>query len=371
MKIAGSFYDGKSSKALEAFVQLGVDHWHIITKDNYGLQKQYSWKTDELEINFSDGKVWVRHHAHDLTQLHFTESESVQHIKDWKKRNKSNAYTVLPFSTRITLTLVSIVGCLAGMYFFVLPYATEQVAEQIPIEYEVELGKEFIQTYLEEEETNPTLSNLVTEFVQTLQPDNPYPIEVHIVESYEYNAFAFPGGQIVIYSALLEDIGSSATLAALLGHELAHITERHSLKALAKSLGNALLISSITGQTTSLQVGMQQINFFLDMQNSRSMERDADQISSDLLCEHGYNQKGLVELFNILESSRDLDIEIPSFLSTHPLTSERKEIALQNTCNQTVITNNKSELEVVFQEIKKELNKTKVDEEESQPTLDL
>lgn len=355
MKISGLFYDGKSSKGLDAEVELGSSHWGITTKDHFGLQKKYTWKTEELEINFSDGQAWVRQHTHDLTQLHFADSNAVQQIRNWKKRNKSNAFTSLPFSSRITLVLASIACCIVGMYFFVLPYFTEQVADQIPIEYEVTLGKEFIETYLENEETNDALSKLVTEYAHLLQPENPYPIEVHIVESNVYNAFAFPGGQIVIYTALLEDIDSSATLAALLGHELAHITERHSLKALAKSLGNALLISSITGQTSGLKVGMQQINFFLDMQNSRSMERDADQISSELLCENGYNQSGLVELFNILETDRDLDIEIPSFLSTHPLTSERKENALENTCGSQSHNANNSALELQFEKIQNEL----------------
>ena len=73
-------------------------------------------------------------------------------------------------------------------------------------------------------------------------------IKVHVLENSEVNAFALPAGHLVIYSGLIDDAGSAEELSGVICHELAHITEKHVMKSLAKELGLSVLISATTGE---------------------------------------------------------------------------------------------------------------------------
>lgn len=144
-----------------------------------------------------------------------------------------------------------------------------------------------------------------------------------VLKDDQVNAFAMPGGDIYVYTGLLEAASSEAELMSVLSHEVAHVTERHiaeqlvaqyGLQALAgAALGNnpgvlSQILASVAGQGYLLKF-------------SRSAETQADRTGLKYLVRAGYNPVGFVEFFQKLEQQGGA--QPPEFLSSHPSPTNR------------------------------------------------
>ncbi len=156
-----------------------------------------------------------------------------------------------------------------------------------------------------------------------------------IIEDPGINAFAAPGGYIGINSGLLLATQSESELAAVLAHEIAHITQRHLIRSLEKSgqvnlatvaaiiaaialssqdgqASQAVLMSTIAGQAQA------QINF------TRIHEKEADRVGMPLLARAGFDPRSMPLFFERLhQASRYYENSAPAFLRTHPVTLDR------------------------------------------------
>ena len=149
------------------------------------------------------------------------------------------------------------------------------------------------------------------------------------------NAFALPGGYIFITKGMLSLLKNEAQLAAILGHETAHVTQEHSAKQMGNQIGMDLILSTIStaagdkGQavTQVAQIGSQ----LTSLKYSRSDETEADSIGLDYMVKAGYSPKGMVESMQILESLGDSGKF--EFLSTHPSPANRVK-TIQSWINQ-------------------------------------
>lgn len=149
------------------------------------------------------------------------------------------------------------------------------------------------------------------------------------------NAFAMPGGYIGVHTGLIMTAQSESELAAVLAHEISHVTQRHlarqqSLQSQAQlpmllSLAFAILASHghsdlaqgalMTGQAASIQ---HQLNF------SRDFEREADRLGIQLLERAGFDIRAMSEFFEKMQKyGRLYENNAPGYLRTHPLTTER------------------------------------------------
>lgn len=156
-----------------------------------------------------------------------------------------------------------------------------------------------------------------------------------IVKDDAINAFAAPGGFIGTHSALILSARNESELAGVLAHEIAHVTQKHLVRAYdsasrmslptAAAILAAILIGtqdSEAGQAAimSVQAGsiQQQINF------TRSNETEADNIGMQILARSEYDPRGMPNFFERLyQSTRYYGDGLPPFLSTHPVTTDR------------------------------------------------
>ena len=149
------------------------------------------------------------------------------------------------------------------------------------------------------------------------------------------NAFALPGGFIGVHTGLIVEARSESELAAVLGHEIAHVTQRH----IAQMVGNqgrtglimlaslivAILAAGSNSQAaeaaiaTGSAAGIQsQLSF------SRDFEREADRIGLQILSQAGFDVRGMSSFFERLQrGSRLYENHAPVYMRTHPLTTER------------------------------------------------
>jgi predicted Zn-dependent protease len=165
--------------------------------------------------------------------------------------------------------------------------------------------------------------------VGTSRPDLPWRFAV--VDDPTPNAFALPGGFIYVTRGMMNLLTSEAELAAILGHEIAHVTARHAVNQLSRQqlaqlgLGlSGIFVPEV--QTLSPVIGAGLNLLFLKY--SRDHEREADELGYQYLRREGYDVSEFADVFRALQrASGDGPGALPGWLSTHPVPAERIETA--------------------------------------------
>jgi len=206
---------------------------------------------------------------------------------------------------------------------------------------ELRLGQEFMRQarhklkFLDDPELQQYIQGLGNKIAS--QSDHiQHPFSFSIIDNPALNAFAVPGGFVVVHTGLILNTDTEAQLASVLAHEIAHITQRHiprMLVAQEKGVGSAMLgifaalllfqageIASGEAAIALSTAGLaqQQLNF------TRAHEEEADRLGIELLDSAGYDARAMPRFFKkMLDWSRLYDTNLPEFLQTHPLTTRR------------------------------------------------
>jgi len=168
----------------------------------------------------------------------------------------------------------------------------------------------------------------IQEIVDNLQKctDIPYPITVHMVKSEDANAFALPGGNIVVFSGLLSAVAEENGLAFVLAHELGHFTGRDHLRGLGRGLVLYSLSAVLTGGDSSLSTLLAPSLGITSASYSQARESRADKVALDTLyCQAG-NIKGATAFFEyMLGKETAAEFKLFHHFSSHPQTKKRLE----------------------------------------------
>lgn len=151
-----------------------------------------------------------------------------------------------------------------------------------------------------------------------------YDFKVHVIKDKDMNAFAVPGGHILVTTALLDKLRSENSLVFILGHELGHFKNRDHLRGIGMSFAGMLLSFVLTGDGAAGSSVINGIHRLTDGAFSRHQESDADLWGVKALQAHYGHVGGASDFFEFLEKEekRRIDIEL---LSTHPLNPTRIE----------------------------------------------
>lgn len=136
------------------------------------------------------------------------------------------------------------------------------------------------------------------------------------------NAFALPGGTIVVTDALARMLADDPdALAGVLAHELSHVTEEHGLRSLYRSVALYVVIALLAGDTGPiLDELLLEGNVLLSLQGSREAEREADARAVPMLIAAGFDPEGLARFFDRLQETMG---DGGGWASTHPGSAER------------------------------------------------
>lgn len=163
------------------------------------------------------------------------------------------------------------------------------------------------------------------------RPDMPY--QYLALNANYVNAYAFPGGTIGVTRGILLSMESEAELAALLGHEVAHVSARHTaqrmtqqtLVGIAVAGAGVALATQVDDTATALALGLGGVAAgALLARYSRSDERQADALGLEYMTAAGYSPEGMVHLMDLLQnlSSRQPSM-LEQMFSSHPMSDER------------------------------------------------
>lgn len=197
------------------------------------------------------------------------------------------------------------------------------LAGLVPVRHEVRLGDAFFarQKAGLDFVTGTEANRAVEAIGARLVPQSAYPYRWHVVRDATLNAFAVPGGIIVVHSGLIEAADSADELAGVLAHEVEHVERRHSLKAMVQQAGLRLALAAIVGDIGLAGTAAGQLS---GLSFSRDSEREADEHGLERLVAAGFDPQGMLRLFAKLDAG-NAGITPPAWLSSHPATPERIE----------------------------------------------
>jgi predicted Zn-dependent protease len=165
---------------------------------------------------------------------------------------------------------------------------------------------------------------LANDFFNELKIKSNYPIHITVVNAPIKNAFALPGGNIVVYDEILQKMNSEEEFAALLCHEYSHISFKHTTRSLFRNLGTYVILSIVLSDINGIMgVLIENAHTIKSLSYTRALEEEADRNGLKLLIASGVNPYGMVNLFKHLKEKNQGSIDMPEFLSSHPLLDER------------------------------------------------
>jgi Zn-dependent protease with chaperone function len=213
------------------------------------------------------------------------------------------------------------------VFFWQADRIATAAASRISIAQEVALGEQAfasMRSTLTLQESGPEPA-AVRQLGERLSRGSAYTYRLHVATTEVINAFALPGGIIVVNSGLIEATRRPEELAGVLAHEIQHVEQRHSLQAIVKELGVRGLWLLVTGDAGSTLISSAALQLS-SLKFSRDAEAQADAAGYDAMVASGIDPRGMIDFFAMM--SQQNQAAPPPFLSTHPGSAQR-EAALE------------------------------------------
>lgn len=182
----------------------------------------------------------------------------------------------------------------------------------------------------------------ITDYIQSLGmrlatngPDKTQWFNFFVVKDKSINAFAMPGGVIGVHTGLIVAATNESELAGVMGHEIGHVVQHHMARMMAQQKNDSLIslagmalailsaranpqLASAAMMTSSASTVQKQLDY------TRDHEREADRVGISILESAGYDTHGMASFFQVMQKgTRYVEGSAPTFLRTHPITSER------------------------------------------------
>lgn len=229
--------------------------------------------------------------------------------------------TSTEFAMRLGLIVVVLLSVMIAILWAGIPVMTSALARAVPVSVEENLGKTTVDAMVPaaKREDDPALAQTLERLVRAA-PASPYKFYLIVADDPMVNAFAAPGGYIVMCRGLLEKTRPEEA-AAVMAHEMQHVLGRHSLRALIRNVSLSAAISLATGDPTGamVQVG----GTLSSLHYQRGDEWNADREGFRLLKAAGLDPNAMISMLETLDKIQGDMPQAIQYLSTHPLTKDR------------------------------------------------
>lgn len=213
--------------------------------------------------------------------------------------------------------------------------AVDQTVASLPYTVDESLGEQAqdsmdVGEEIDDEEITEAIETMVERlsdhFEGTDVPTSEVEWQVRVVESDQVNAFALPGGYITVFTGLIQDAESPDMVAGVIGHEMAHVLQRHGIKNVANQIGLFAGLRLILGDAGGV-IGLagEVVKQATANQYGQANETEADVFGTKAMLRAGLDPEALAEFFLLLQREYG---DVPAglqWMSTHPDHDSRVE----------------------------------------------
>ena len=330
------YFDGRSAQRRQVFVSLDVESQRLTIHDHLGADLDI-WPLETLRQMRDDAGAGMVLCSGAVdpgeARVILANARAIAAIK-----------AACPNLTKATVTprtwgkIVAWVGAstaaVALMVFVIVPALAGQLAVFIPPERETRVGSavlRHIERLLLDKDagdwrcTNPKGQMALEQMAQALQQGQefPYAIQVGVVDHAMINAFALPGGHIIVMRGLIDMAETSDQLAAVLAHELGHVAQRDPIEQALRAAGRAGLLSLVLGDATGGAALALAGEALISAKNSRDVEARADDFALAQMTKAGVSPEALAEFFELLLEEMGNSALDLGWISSHPPSAAR------------------------------------------------
>ena len=227
------------------------------------------------------------------------------------------------------LTTLGTLAVAAVLYVWGIPGLADVAAARVPVSWEVALG-ETAMAHLAPAAprcTDAERQHRIDEIMATLvraAPESRYPFRVTVIDHPMVNAFATPGGFVVIFRGLLDRTENAEELAGVLAHEIQHVLHRDATRAILRQASTGVLVAALAGDVTGVMAfGVQSARVLGDLHHGREAERAADVDGLRMLQAAAVDPAGMLAFFRAMQRLEGTPGVAARYLSTHPASADR------------------------------------------------
>ena len=229
------------------------------------------------------------------------------------------------------------IAAFALMVFVLIPAMANTLAALIPLEREVAYGKTVVnqmERFLGGANaglacSNPAglaaLDRMEARLLEATDTD--YDLNIAVFNHRMVNAFAAPGGQVVLMRGLIDKAGSPDEVAAVLAHEIGHVESRDVTRNALRVAGSAGILSMVFGDFTGGSAAVIVVEQMLNASYTRDAETEADAFAREMLSAAGVSTAPMADFFDSLGALERAGPKFPVYLSSHPETTSRADAA--------------------------------------------
>ncbi len=346
---AGRYADGETATVYDVRLALGGDGIRISGSSGETLAV---WGYDDLRIvepPIPGRPLRLKNLARDLARLEIADQAVLDELRQLAPEI-GNIGARDPVARRRVAFWIAVMFVLFGGGWFALSNSAPLIAAMMPMNMEERMGRTAVEQVTLifggwkgsaeltcRDEAGLRALEAMTARLKAADRSE-YEFKVSVLDIPVANAFAAPGGYIVIFDGLLEIAESPDEVAGVLAHEITHVTHRHATANMVRSIGlQAFIIPLLTGgaMTSDVMAGIGQMA--VQASYSRDAETDADLGAVELMNRAGLKADSFTELLRRIEQKYRLGdddsdedaaagddvFSIPDMLSTHPSTPDR------------------------------------------------
>ncbi len=320
MHIVGTAFPPHSSERQQARLDvvqgefcLFVDNHCIFTDDQTLVEVSTPVGNVPIHFEFSNGWVFF--------------AERTTELNHWLKAHYKKSSLLDKIESNVWAWIISLPLCIAmllGGYFYVLPWISGQLTRAIPSEVTIALGDQILESFdktLTPSELSKQKQEAIrlraNEFIQQLEP-LPYPVQIVFRSSdIGANAFALPGGKIILLDDLVKLAENDQQLDSIILHEIGHIHYQHMMTQLVHSSLVSVGVAFMTGESSGVIDNLVGVGvFFLSNGHSRDAEREVDLYAREAMIAIYGTSDPMAEMFELFQ--QESSAGIPEWLSSHP-----------------------------------------------------
>jgi len=332
-QVTATFYDGKTSHRHE--VRLHFDRTGRLRIT--GLKHDLTYPLSEVRITSRLGNTPRSIYLPGDAKCETLENDAIDAILQRWGRGRWQAvlHTLESKLGYVLLALVLTIVSVWGLLNYGIPALAKHAAYALPPSVDAALGREGLKVLDQALFTPSRLedtrqSQLRARFSDMAQEVSEAPhlrLEFRKSDRVGPNALALPSGIIVMTDELVLLAEHDDELTAILAHEIGHVTQRHALRSLLQNSVAVLIISSLTGDVTSVTALSAALpTLLLEAKYSRTFETEADQFALQYLRDHDVPPKHFADILVRMEEASGADSSTHNYLATHPASSDRVRI---------------------------------------------